>query len=196
MIFDPIVDVVSGTVIERSLVNTGTIVVGIRPQEAVFNGKGRVILKPDGVCQTHFICLALRKLIHVGQHEAVQVFSVHAQHLLHLCQRLAVGTIGSHGQGIQDGQRRNQGVLSIFRCGLEQPHAEICRSTCACIHVRQDFHRFGRDILHQVDRIVLAAGSQMKGHYYYKDHSNDSFHNCPPLSEIKWADLLLQSCSL
>ena len=155
MLLDPGIDVIQGTLVKGCLVDGCAVVIRIGLEEALLHFKSRVILEPDGVGKTHFARLIIGQQIHIRQHEAVQVFGIHAQNLLHLGQGLTVGTIGGHCQGIQDRQRRNQGVLSIFRCGLEQPHAEIRRSTCTCIHVRLDIQRFGRDILHQVECRLL-----------------------------------------
>ena len=154
LLLDPVVQSLQGLPVKGGLEDVRAVEVGVGLQEAAVDREPGIGGKPDGVCQLQGVVPG--KGLHIGQEIGVQQLPAQAQGALHLLQGLPFRPVGRHGQGAQNGQRRDQRVLFGFVGGPEQAEGKVRRSG-GCRGIQgAGLAPVGDDLIHQVHHMDVG----------------------------------------
>ena len=165
MVLHPGVDVLHGGLVKGGLIDARVIPGGVGVQKILVHLETVVILQPDGVGDVQLGVLPCGQGLTVGAETGVQFRQWQAEDGFHLGQGLSLGAVGGHGQGAENGQRRNQSVFSLREARLKQAHGKLCRRQRVGFGVLDlGRNRLGLDTGHQVLGLEHpAAGRQEQG---------------------------------
>ena len=154
--FDPSVDFLQGALVKGSLVEICAVVVGVGLQKVLLDGEAGIVFEPNRIGQ--FQAVVPGKGIQIAANKAIEPIFVHAQRLLHLGERLPLGSVGRHSQSSKYRQRGNQAVFVAFISGPEQPQGKVCgRCRVRLLH-RSGSAPVRSNVFHQICR--LHAGGK------------------------------------
>ena len=97
---DPLVDVLDGVLVKRSLVYLGVVVFLVLFKEFIEYLKCRLVSEPDGICYIELFLVLVREILYIVSHILVELIESHAvsENLLHFSLCVSVSTVCSHSK--------------------------------------------------------------------------------------------------